>query len=591
MTSPVQGDKPDKSEGGVSEQGVDKSHTDDASLALTGETQDLDEPPSTAQLEAEVPTGIVDDDDEEVITSASPDLSTSHRAPERTRRDPSQDPTLLGRYKIQDVLGRGAFSIVYKATQVGIGRTVALKVFLLPPATRQSSQAAEAALVRFQREARLAAGLRHPHTVTLFDYDKTDRGILYMAFEHVEGPTLNQALKGDRAPMALERAIRITKQVAHSLQEAHEQGIIHRDLKPGNIMLTQRQGQHDYVKVLDFGIAKLIGSTDTERPPDYDGQRTGAMEVIKLTEPQPVTGEDLTITGRIVGTPRYIPPEQIHGETLGPSADIYSLGLILYEMIAGAPANPGQNASELLTWHLKDQPFQVPQGFQGPGGLMHIIQTATRKEASERYQSCQALLDDLERLDEQGEWRKNRPRPPLVTMAIAANVLLLLALLALGAWMVQDNSPTNVAPTRLTLGDPGQDQGAPQRRDVNAATPDAAPDTAPLAGRSPAAAPQGDTVTPTQGATPELNPPATTRRIEIGSKPKGVEVYIGDLKLGVTPLPMTLEADQRELTVTLKKRGFWPQDVTWRADADESPFPVKMRRRANKAQQKYHILP
>lgn len=588
MTSPVQGDKPDKGEGDVSEQGVDKSSTADASLALTGGAQGPDEHPSEAQPEAEVQADY--NDDEEVITSASPDLSTPRRAPARQRRDPSQDPTLLGRYKIQDVLGRGAFSIVYKATQVGIGRTVALKVFLLPPATRQSSQAAEAALVRFQREARLAAGLRHPHTVTLFDYDKTDRGILYMAFEHVEGPTLNQALKGDSAPMALKRAIHITKQVAHSLQEAHEQGIIHRDLKPGNIMLTQRQGQQDYVKVLDFGIAKLIGSTDTEQPPDYDGQRTGALEVIKLTEPQPVNGDDLTMTGRIVGTPRYIPPEQIRGETLGPSADIYSLGLILYEMIAGAPANPGQNASDLLAWHLEDLPFQVDQGFQGPSGLMHIIQTATRKAASERYQSCQALLDDLERLDEQGEWRKTKHRPPMVTMAIGVNVVLLVALFGLGVSLLKDNTPTNVAPTRLTLGAQAQDQGAPRRQGASAAAPDGTPDTAGTARTSPAA--RETTASPsTLSATPEPDTPAPTRQIEIESKPNGVGVYVGDLKLGVTPMPMTLEVDQHELTVTLKKRGFWPQNVTWRADADESPFPVKMRRRANKAQKKYHILP
>ncbi len=530
-------------------------------------------------------------DDDGIITSAasSPGLRAirPRKAPAPApgpslaqARDPSRDPTLLGRYKILDILGRGAFSIVYRASQVGIGRVVALKVFLLPPATRHNSQAAEAALARFQREGRLAAGLRHPHTVTLYDYDKTDQGILYMAFEYVEGPTISRELKSKPGGMPISRAVHITRQVAQSLEEAHQQGIIHRDLKPGNIMLTRRQNQDDYVKVLDFGIAKLVGSTDTEQHADFDMNRSNMMEVINLIEPQPIAGDDLTANGRIVGTPRYIPPEQIHGQTLGPSADIYALGLILHEMVCGTPANPGKQARDLLTWHLEDLPFNTPAGFVCPPGLAHVIQKATRKMPQERYQSCQELLDDLDKLDDEGNWLKAPSKTPTVALVVGVNVALVLVLAAVGYMVLggNQNAPENAtqAAAVAAQNNPVKDTKAapePNKAPQNKAAPDK--DKPPAAAS--AATKEGEPGQDDAEAPKNEPKPAELRQVEISSYPTGADVYIGDLKVGVTPLPMTLEEDQETLTITLKKRGYRSKNITWTADMVEPAFPARLR--------------
>jgi serine/threonine protein kinase len=484
------------------------------------------------------------------------------------------DQTILGRYKIQNILGRGAFSVVYRASQIGVGRVVALKVFLLHPASRQNQKLAEAALVRFQREARLASQLRHPNTVTLYDYDKTDTSIFYMAFEYVEGPTLSRAIKDHPGGLTARRAIQIARQVALSLEEAHSQGIIHRDLKPGNIMLARRKDDSDHVKVLDFGIAKLV--EDSEEDPNRDVDLSDELEVLDLTGLDQDNNAELTLDGRIVGTPRYIPPEQIHGHRLGPSADLYALGLILHEMLTGHPANPGRRAQDLIKWHLEDHPFHLPEGFKYPPGLAHVVQKSTRKDAAARYQSCRELLDDLDRLDDNGHWRKQQ-RPGLIRAIVAVNLLLLAALAftlysALQSDTTAPPTPTPAAPTApaptLTappLAPPPQPQAPPEP------PPEAPP-------------------TPT---------PAAVQNLHITSDPDGAEVYLGELLIGQTPLQLALEERPADMTLTLKKRGFKTQDVRWRADSlqgrSPSPFPVQLQKaRApapNQNQNKYRILP
>ncbi len=516
-------------------------------------------------------------DEDAVVTSAVYDVRRLAKADEGGRRDPSKDPTLLGRYKIQEILGRGAFSIVYRASQVGIGRSVALKVFLLPPTSRQNPKTAEAALARFQREARLAAGLRHPHTVTLFDYDKTDAGILYMAFEFIEGPTLSKEIKAKPGGLPIPRAVDVARQVALSLAEAHEQGIIHRDLKPGNIMLTQRLGQDDYVKVLDFGIAKLIGNT--ERNLDFDAERSNVLEVLDLIEPA-ADSVDLTLNGRIVGTPRYIPPEQIRGEDLTPAADIYALGLILHEMITGSPANPGKKAHELITWHLEDLPFDMPPGFACPPGLAHVIQKATRKDPAARYQSCKELLADLDRLDARGGWIKAPGRSRAILVAAALNVLLIALLSAVALTLLNSSSEdlaaqaprgsqAALAPAEPADGAAGDDDPSGEAvQTPSVGTINAVDERKAALGEEGLAGAKS----PSEGE-PAPEPPA---QVQIESVPPDAAIFIGNLRIGRTPMALTLDPNQSELNLTIKKPGFRDQSVQWSPQA-QSPFPVKLK--------------
>ena len=479
------------------------------------------------------------------------------------------DETILGRYKILDVLGRGAFSIVYRASQVGVGRVVALKVFLLHPASRGNAQLAEAALLRFQREARLASGLRHPNTVTLYDYDRTETNILYMAFEFVDGPTLSKYSRsaGPRPP---QEAIHIARQVALSLQEAHEQGIIHRDLKPGNIIVVPKPNRDPIVKVLDFGIAKVLEGS--EEDPDFTGDHSDDLELLDLTGIGNETA-DLTLDGRIVGTPRYIPPEQIQGRDLGPSADIYALGLILHEVLAGCPANPHKAATDLITWHLEDHPMSAPAGFALEPGLAHVIERATQRDAALRYQSCAELLEDLDKLDADGKWKQpeRKRRAPLL-VAVVLNIALIVALAAIVVTLLNqkpDPPPVVTPPANSVPAPPAVEPPA---------------DTAPVVPTKPV---------PPEPVEVELPPEV---QVAVTSEPDGAEVWLGDMNVGTTPIEIALEEGKQSVELTLKKRGYRSQHVTWTTEI--SPFPVKLHRprtgrgdkKAPSGEKKYHIL-
>ncbi len=513
---------------------------------------------------------IGDIDVDELAAPADVDLCDDESADEAGDKPARLDETILGRYKILDVLGRGAFSIVYRAAQVGVGRIVALKVFLLHPASRGNAQLAEAALLRFQREARLASSLRHPNTVTLYDYDRTETNILYMAFEFVDGPTLSRYIKG-AGPRHPAEGVHIARQVALSLQEAHEQGIIHRDLKPGNIIVVPREDRPSVVKVLDFGIAKVLEGS--EEDPDFTGDHSDDLALLDLTGIGNST-EDLTLDGRIVGTPRYIPPEQIQGRDLGPSADIYALGLILHEVLAGCPANPHKAAPDLITWHLEDHPMSAPSGFALQPGLAHVIERATQRDASLRYQSCAELLEDLDRLDVEGNWKKpeRKRRAPLL-VAVVLNIALVVALTAIVVTLLKKKDPPPVTPPVPALVAPPGDKAPP--------------------------APPAATGAPEPDAVPE--PPAVVVpeevQLSVTSEPDGAEVWLGDMNVGTTPIEIALEEGKDAVDLTLKKKGYRSVQVTW--SESSNPFPVKLQKprtptrgggKKDPGGKKYHIL-
>jgi serine/threonine protein kinase len=222
---------------------------------------------------------------------------------------------LVGQFRIQRLLGTGAMGSVYLADQLGLDRQVVVK---LMKADMPEAQLAELEQ-RFQREGRLVAQLNHPNLVQLYTFGRSEDGRPYLAMEYVPGRTLRQVLEEDGVlPEA--RVLGIVDQVCSALHEAHRLGIVHRDLKPDNVMLMSRQGNPDHVKVLDFGIAKLLHHTD----------------------------KTLTATGVIYGTPQYMAPEQVHARAVDQRTDIYALGLIAYELLTGQPAFDADSAMGVM---------------------------------------------------------------------------------------------------------------------------------------------------------------------------------------------------------------------------------------------------
>ncbi len=264
-----------------------------------------------------------------------------------------------GRYRIESVLGVGGFGAVYRATQLNLGRAVAVKVL------HAGLLSTDSTLARFQREAELAQRLKHPNTVRLFDFGRTAHGAPFIVWELLEGTPLD-ALIRDQGALPPARVARIASQILKSLMEAHQLGIVHRDIKPSNVFVCDFSGEPDFVKVLDFGVAKTL-----------------------LQDGGAVTGD-----GQMVGTPSYMAPEQVRGHDVGPSADLYSLGLVMSEMLSGRAVYVGRSVVDVFMAQASPDPPPVPPEVSS-GPLGPIVTRATAKSPAERYASAQQMLADL----------------------------------------------------------------------------------------------------------------------------------------------------------------------------------------------------
>ena len=266
--------------------------------------------------------------------------------------------TKAGRYEIVGELGRGAMGIVYKAVDPVIGRTVAVKTIRLSEEGTGLSR--PELLTRFQTEARAAGLLTHPNIVVVFDAGEED-GLYYITMELVEGKSLQALLDGGHA-FPLPRTLRIMEQTCSALQFAHERNVVHRDIKPANLMLTP----DDTVKITDFGTAKIL--------------QFGTMQQ----------------TSHVMGTPSYMSPEQVKGRAVDGRSDIFSLGVMLYEMITGEKPFPGQNITTVIYKIVNEDP--VPPRQVDPSlhaGISAVVMRALAKEPEHRYQSCREMLEDL----------------------------------------------------------------------------------------------------------------------------------------------------------------------------------------------------
>ena len=245
---------------------------------------------------------------------------------------------------------------VYRATDAKLGREVALKV--LPPDMARDPER----LARFQREARAVAALNHPHIVTVYSVEEAD-GVHFLTMELVEGHALNELIPENGLPV--EQIIEIASALADALAAAHEKGIIHRDMKPGNVMVTG-EGR---VKVLDFGLAKEVRAPDSE---------AATVTVAAITE-----------AGVVMGTPAYMSPEQVSGRALDHRTDIFSLGIILYQMTTGRRPFEGRSAAELASSILRDTPPPIDIARAGlPTDLTRIIRRCLEKEPRNRIQTA-----------------------------------------------------------------------------------------------------------------------------------------------------------------------------------------------------------
>ena len=275
----------------------------------------------------------------------------------------------LGRFLLAEIIGDGATGTVFRATQVDTGRIVAIKL------VHRHLSDKRGVLKRFAREARAASHLSHPNCIQIIDVDVTEDNVPYMVMEYIRGTDLAELLE-TTPRLSQARALHIIRQICDALAAAHDAGIVHRDIKPENIMLVERLDQPDFVKVLDFGIAKILKKSPVLRD---------SFE---------------TVAGKICGTPEYMSPEHVEEKELDGRSDLYSMGILLYELLAGQVPFEGKNPIAILQKHLKTAPTPPSQLRTGLNpALEDLILWLLAKNRNDRPADAKQVMDTLAQIE------------------------------------------------------------------------------------------------------------------------------------------------------------------------------------------------
>jgi len=483
---------------------------------------------------------------------------------------PAIGEVIVGKYRVDSVVGSGGMGIVLCATHLELGQRVAIKVLTVSDEDERREEARE----RFLREGRATAALLSDHVVRVYDVGTLPNGAPFMVMELLRGQDLARTLV-EQGRLSIERACDCVSQAAEAIASAHAQGIVHRDLKPSNLFLTQRSDGTPLVKVLDFGISKTTGS-----------------------EQERVTG-DLTADRSVLGTPFYMSPEQVRdAKAVDLRTDIWSLGLILHELLSGSPAFEGTTLPGICASIAADPPAALRlKRSEVPHELEAIVLKCLEKDPEKRFQSARELVEKLSR------WTGRAESSALRDATIRSSPPLGFELSELRTdptvALTQSPDTGTLASAVFTRSGPrliDQEHASHATHDATLAEPSLAPSSTPEATlrklvqrhksalgigsalllalslwavrgvepREPAAVPLAAPSIPLPVSAPVPAQLSPTFSLQIDSTPAGAEVFEGDSLLGVTPMQVTVDAarvSNAARTFTVRKAGYLPYTI------------------------------
>ncbi|HXX66233.1 MAG TPA: serine/threonine-protein kinase [Polyangiaceae bacterium] len=476
--------------------------------------------------------------------------------------DPYVGSTLDGRYVVERVLGEGGMGVVYAGRHRLIDKRVAIKVLRRDMASDRELNE------RFLQEARAASAIGNPHIVDISDFGQLPDGSTYFVMELLEGKSLSETISEARGPMPVVRLCRVAKQIAQGLAAAHAANIVHRDLKPDNVMLVRRGTEADFVKILDFGIAKVGGGT-----------------------------KKMTRAGSVIGTPHYMSPEQAAGAPVDHRTDVYALGVILYEMASGKVPFDADNFMGILTQHMYKAPVPiralVPE-IDVPAGLDAIVLKSLTKKPEGRYANMDEMLADLDKLERgllpdavhemmarsggfnvpADYFRAAMPAPvPAAPPAGRRKRWPLFALMGAVGTLVGVVAVVMVVKS-------GTGKAQPPAVQAGGATGATTPTPAPAVASSPAVVAVGPTLTPSTAPTVAVSAGVAaasepfSREILVSILPSDATITQDGRPLGQSPVALHLQPGDHAVLV-LEHRGFKTREVTVGSEPAKQTFTLE----------------